>query len=344
MTFDQQSNEWYYSLKAMDEAINLKQHHALFVLNNYRNIQNGNYDWIIEPIDEKVLKRIIHADVISQVFKSIESLFTIINVGLTAYQENDFSHSSMKETFFKPGWGPIQNNLNNLLKSKSIQNWKWALWISDVDESIEIMNLTNDEAKNLSLIYEEYLERAIFIVKYAVKFWNLFRSVRNAFSHTLQIVPSPNLKITGFPDGYDDALLVLDKSWKEGHPVKQSVVIGSRPLKITAEIITNLNLLEQSIIKNHTISIQASGKRLVPVYLIGKDNSDNLKNYEKIIKKLPKFPSINVGWKNQPDTIKELKPQFELYEGYRTKLNEFGKILPHSYFGKYYFPRKKVTK
>ena len=86
MAFEQQSLEWYYILRAMDEAIENKRHHALFVLNNYRNIQDRKYPWIQKPINEKSLIRTIHADVISQVFKNIESLFTIINVGLTAYE------------------------------------------------------------------------------------------------------------------------------------------------------------------------------------------------------------------------------------------------------------------
>jgi len=339
MTFDKQALEWYYTLKAMDEAIENRRHHALFVLNNYQNIKDGKYTWIKNPINKKALIRTIHADIISQAFKSIESLFTIANVGLSACNQNLFNHNSMKASFFDTRWGQIEKNINLLKGNVSIDTWKWSLWIADIEEAKKHMNLNNKEVELLNKIYSEYLERAKFIFNSALEFWNLYKPVRNAFSHTLRFIPSPRISMTGVPNGYDDLLLVFDKQWKDDNPIKIPVITGTRPLKIIAELITNYNLFEQSIIKNHTISIQASSKRLIPVFAIGKENPARLAEYRKLLKKLPMFPAIDVKWDHQFDVEKELKPQFELYEEFKRKLNNLGKPHPYTNFATFFFPR-----
>lgn len=73
------------------------------------------------------------------------------------------------------------------------------------------MNLNRKETAILSQIYVDYLVRAKFIFKYAVKFWNLYKPVRNAFSRTLRFVPSPNITMDGVPKDHDD-------KWKKGAP------------------------------------------------------------------------------------------------------------------------------
>ena len=100
-------------------------------------------------------------------------------------------------------------------------------------------------------------------------------------------------------------------------------------------------MFEQSIIKNHTISIQANKQRLIPVFAIGKEDPKLLNEYRRLLKKLPEFPSINVSWKYKATNIKELKPQFELYEGFKEKLAELGKSHPFTDFATFFFPRKK---
>ncbi len=143
----------------------------------------------------------------------------------------------------------------------------------------------------------------------------------------------------GVTEGYDDLLLVLDKHWKEANPIKMPVITGTRPLKIIAELIINFNLFEQSIIINHAISIQASGKRLIPVFAIGKENPEMLAEYQKLLDKLPKFPAINVKWEHKFNLEKELKTQFELYKRFRGKLNSLGKPHPYTDFATFSFPR-----
>ena len=100
MNFSESSKEWYYTLKAMYEAIKNKNHHALFVMTNYQNIKDGKYPWITEPANKEALIRTIQADIIAQAFKSIESLFTIAMIGLRAHEENIFDYSSIKKWFF----------------------------------------------------------------------------------------------------------------------------------------------------------------------------------------------------------------------------------------------------
>ncbi|MHA1692262.1 MAG: hypothetical protein ACTSU7_11590 [Candidatus Heimdallarchaeaceae archaeon] len=247
----------------------------------------------------------------------------------------------MKNCFFDFKWRSIQKNINCLQKNVDIDVWKWALWIADIDEAKNQMKLNKKEIAILTQIYNDYLRRAKFIFNYAVKFWNLYKPVRNAFSYTLRIIPSPNITMDGLPKGYDDMILVLDKYWKEGNPVKMRVLTGPRPLKVIAELITNFNLFEQSIIKNHAISIQAGGKRLIPVFAVARENPKLLDEYRKLLKKLPKFPAININWKHKIDAEKELKPQFELYEGFRKELNELGKSHPFSDFAEFFFPRNE---
>lgn len=83
---------------------------------------------------------------------------------------------------------------------------------------------------------------------------------------------------------------------EKGGSLNTRVLTESRPLKVIAELIANFNLFEQSIIKNHTISIQAGSKRLIPVFAIGRENQILLEDYRKLKKKLPMFPAINVNW------------------------------------------------
>ena len=340
MNFKQSSLEWYYSLKAMDEAIENKIQHALFVLTSYQNIKDSKFPWIKEPINKEALIRTVEADIIAQAFKSIESLFTIAMIGLRAEEENIFDHKKMKDWFFEGKWDKIENQIKKLKNINKIGVWKWALWIADIEEANKQMNLTADELKMVKSIYAEYIERAEFIFTSALEFWRLYKPVRNAFSHTLRFIPSPRISgLEQLPKGYQDMLLVLDKTWKNKNPIKIPVVMGSRSIKIIAELITNFNLFEQSIIKNHTISIQANGKRLIPTYIIGRENEERQNQYRKLEKKIPKFLEINVNWKHDFDAVKEIKPQIELYEDFRNKLIKLGKFHPYSVFGKISFPR-----
>ncbi|MFW9852903.1 MAG: hypothetical protein ACFFDS_08170 [Candidatus Thorarchaeota archaeon] len=322
MSYAEDALKWYYTLKAMNDAIINKQHHSLFVLTNYRNIRNDKYEWKkdIRPQDKAALMRVINADIISQAIKGIESLFQLANVGLLA-KEKGVDYNKMNRWYFFTRMKDLDETMKIFEEEISLEDWKWILWISDLDEIKSEQIYNKDELLYIEKIYHEYLNRSKFVFTYALKFWRLLKPVRDAFSHTLRFIPFPNIT-HNMPEGYDDILLVLDCNWEGGNPIRIPVITGFNVLRILSAFIDFLNQFEMSIIKNHTLSVQSEGKRLLPVISVKKSTEES-EYYASLHKKYSKLEKINVGWKTD-DLVDDIKPQFELYISFWEKLQKLG--------------------
>lgn len=340
MSLNEESLQWYYTLRAAEGSIILRNHHTLLGLTNYKQISDKDYK-VKKGIDKQALLRIINADIVSHAIKSIESLFLLANVGLLA-KENGIFHKKMKKWYFFTRIKDLTTNMQIFKDSLALDSWKWILWIVDFKEIQNEQILTDEEINSVERIYDEYLERAQFVFSYSLKFWELFKPVRNAFSHTLRVIPDPNIT-HNMPEGFDDILLILDSDWDNYSPIKMPVATGFKVLKILYNLITNINLLEQSIIKNHTMSIQAKGKRLLPAYVLANVIENKKSDYfTAIIRKFNRFPAINVQWEKE-DLTEELQPQYELYIEYWEKLKELGNITSHKDVKGTFFPHKKIN-
>ncbi len=101
MSFNEQTKHWYYTVKAMNDALESRQKYAVFLTTNYQNIKNGKYNWKkgFEPKDEKAVLRLLNADLMSHVIRNIESLLALARVGILA-QKKGINHEKMNKWYF----------------------------------------------------------------------------------------------------------------------------------------------------------------------------------------------------------------------------------------------------
>lgn len=322
MEFSDETLEWYYTLKAMNDAITNKQHHALFVLTNYQNIRKNEYKWKegTKPQDKAVLLRVINADVISQVIKGIESLFSIAYVGLLAKRKG-VDYEKMKKWYFFYKVKDLNKEMRIFEGDVSTEDWNWILWISDFEEAKSSGIFNDTELSYIKKLYDNYIARAQSVFKYALEFWKLLKPVRNAFSHTLRFIPNPSI-LHNMPKGYDDILLVLDCDWETGNPIMMPVITGYNVLRVLTALFDLLTQFEKSIIRNHTFSIRSEGKKHLPIITM-KNPELGSPFYLSISRKFRKLNEIDVTWEDS-SLVEKVKPQFELYKDFWKKSQELG--------------------
>jgi len=148
MHFNKQSQEWYYTLRAAEGAIILRNHHALLGLTNYQQISDPEYK-VKKGIDKNALLRIINVDIISHAIKSIESLFQLANVGLMA-KEKELNYEKMKKWYFFTKMKDLDARMQIFKENSDLDTWKWILWIADIEEIRTKKILTEEEICLLS--------------------------------------------------------------------------------------------------------------------------------------------------------------------------------------------------
>lgn len=338
MVFSEHSEQWYYTLRAAGDTLILRNHYTLLTANNYKQLKDPEFK-LKKGVDRKAILRVIFANVVSQTINSIESLLTFAYLGLMS-KEKGVNHQQMKTWYFFVRTKDLIQKVQFLEKVQDFDIWKWVLWVADIEEINEKNVLSKEEISSIKKIYDEYIERTQFVFNFSLRFWDLFRSVRNATSHTLKIIPNANIK-HNLSNEFDDVLLILDSDWGDNTPIKVPIVTGSTPLKYIFNFVTNVNQLEQSIIKNHTMSVQANGERLIPACVLADVTKFGKSDYyTTILRKYNKFPAIDVSWKKE-DFTKELESQQEFFNEFWTTLKQLGTSIKHDDAKKPFFPSKK---
>ncbi|MCE7749434.1 MAG: hypothetical protein GPJ51_13670 [Candidatus Heimdallarchaeota archaeon] len=322
VVFTEQSKQWYYTIKAMNDAIKNRQTYAFFLSTNYRNIKDGNYKWKkgFEPKDETALLRLINADMMSHVIKNIESLVTLARVGLLA-KKKGIDHDKMRKWYFSTNMSEINDTINILKNNESFDIWKWVLWINGIEEIKESMTLSDRDVETIEDVYQKIMVRTKFVFSFIAEFWNLYKPVRNAFSHTFQFVPYP--KNTKVPERFDDAILVFGQNWNNNNPIEMAILTGDFPVHIMAESIAAFNLFEHIIFENHIRSIQLNSKRILPDRIIGDVNKKLFQKYLSILQRTPRLTEIQVKYKFK-ERYSEIEKQITTYESFREKLDKLG--------------------
>jgi hypothetical protein len=343
MSFKEETKQWYYTVKTMNDNIENRQLYSFFLTTNYQNIKNGHYNWKkgIGSKDEKALLRLINADLMSHVIRNIESLLSLAKVGILAWKKG-INHGKMNRWYFSKNMKEIGKTIDFLKNNDSLDIWKWVLWILDLEELKEQLNLSSNEIKVVSKMYNSMLERTKYVFNSASEFWNLYKPIRDAFSHKFSIVPSPE-NVMNIPVDYEDAILVFGHNWENNNPVEMAVLSGKHPMIEMANVIVAFNLYERVILENHIRSIKLDSKRILPNRIIGDIDKNLFSKYMNILQKTSKLKDIRVGFHYEKG-IYELKKQDEIYRKFGEGLSKLGRKIPYKDVKETFQPTRKETR
>lgn len=313
----------------MRDNIIHREQYAFFLTTNYQSVKEGKYKWKkgFEPDDEKALLRLMNADMMSNVIKNIESFLQIASVGLKAQKEG-INHQEMINNYFSIDFKLIPDTIKKLTKNSSFELWKWALWITDLDETKNQFNLSHKETDAVSKLYDSMLERIRFVFSSASKFWKLYKPVRNAFSHTFRFTSyeGPNLRL---PQNYEDIMLVLGKNKKNSSNVQMAVLTGQLPMHAMAEAIAAFNLVEKIILENHIRSIMLDSQRTFSNHMMADIRNNQIyKLWLNVLQRTPKPKDIEDDYLFEFDQ-EEIKKQVDIYDNFRKTLSKLGRRIPY---------------